>query len=63
MATVSVPLVYRSFWIEALLQLAVVAPTLVLVPLPDPLPLVVLPHAASPAPSASTAAVIMIRCI
>jgi hypothetical protein len=50
-ATVSVPLVYRSFWIEALLQLAAAAPVLDLVPLPDPLPLVVLPHAASPAPA------------
>ena len=59
MATVSVPLVYRSFWIEALVQLAAVLPVVALVPLP----LVVLPHAASPAPSASTAAVIMIRCI
>jgi hypothetical protein len=54
--------VYRSFWTPALLQMATVLP--VLVPLPDPLLLlVVLPHAASPAPSASTAAVIMIRCI
>ena len=60
MATVSTPLVYRSFWIEALVQLAAVAARGALL---VPLPLVVLPHAASPAPSASTAAVIMIRCI
>src|SRR5581483_8411830 len=54
-ATVSTPLVYRSFCIPACEQLAT------LTPVPAPLPLVVLPHAASMAPSAATAAVIRIR--
>jgi hypothetical protein len=54
-ATVSTPLVYRSFWIEALEQLAV----------PEPAALglgeLLLPQAASPVPMTATAAASMMR--
>ena len=58
MATVSTPLVYRSFCTPAYVQLAAagLAEPALLAELPAELP-----HAASTVPSAATAAVIMIR--
>jgi hypothetical protein len=57
-ATVSTPLVYRYFWIEALLQLAALALAGLAA---GGLLELVLPQAASPAPTMVAAAAMMMR--